>query len=876
MTLSPGTKLGRYQIETVIGSGGMGVVYRAKDLQLQREVAIKVLRENLAQDTNALKRLEREARAVAALSHPNILDVHDFGSHEGTAYVVTELLEGKSLKRLIQEHSLSFEEAVVIGLSIAEGLHAAHAKGVVHRDLKPDNIFITSDSRVKILDFGLAVLKPVLSSRELSAASTVSGIFDEGISGTVPYMSPEQIRGKTIDARSDIFSFGSVFYEMIAGRPPFQRETKADSIAAILQEEPAYEHELDTKLPPQAIRMLRSCLQKDPAQRIPDAHHLVSALTKCSDRFEASDLSLQKPALKRQRWKSVSLIALFLIVVVTSAYFNKSFLFRNSPKIHSLAVLPLKNVSGNPQDEYFADGITEEITSRLARISTLRVISRTSAMQYKKPDRSLKQIARELGADVLLEGSVRRMEGKIRLVTNLIEADSDRNIWSRTYLVEIRDILELQNDLALEVAQVLNATLTPNERVGLSKQESILPEAYDAYLSGLSHERKEDYLRESLLREIALFQQAVELEPNFALAHASLAQAHSVMHHFGFEPETDHSGQAKQAVDRALEIDPDLPEGRIALGYYYYWCAKDYGRALNQFGIARKVLPNDIRALEGIAYIQRRRGNCEAALNGLRKALLLSPRDLRIATEIANTLSMMRQYQEADQYYELAIKLAPDQISPYLYKIDNYYLWDGGTKRADLTFQRLPPTENNIDLYWIQHSIYLRDYAAAISRIESTEVQIFDEQNGFVPKEQLLGTAYKLSNQSERALHYYRQAREILESNLKRNPHDPRILSSLGLVYAALGDTDQAIEKGRLGVEVVPMEKNFVEGTFRGMDLAKIYVVTGRYDAAIDVLERLLAKPGFISIKLLQLDPEYERLYQLPRFRKLMERHTKN
>jgi serine/threonine-protein kinase len=493
-------------------------------------------------------------------------------------------------------------------------------------------------------------------------------------------------------------------------------------------------------------------------------------------------------------------------------------------------------------------------------------------MQYKQSQKSVKQIGSELGVDSILEGSVRRDGGKIRILTNLIDAKSDRNIWSRSFEGDAKDILRLQNQLARELSQELMAKLTPAESQRLSSSRSILPEAYDAYLRGISLERKEDYSKESLTKEITLLKQAVELEPNFAIAFASLSRAHACMHQFGFEPGKDHSSEAKKAADRALEIDPDLPEANLSLGYYYYWCMKDYDRALNHFGIARKALPNNVGVLEGISYVQRRQGNCESALNGLKKALVLSPRDLRIATEIANTLSMLRKYKEADSYYASAIGLGPDQISPYLYRIENYYLWDGKTDRAKMLFESLPPTDDNIDYYWIRQNFYSKNYAETISRIKSTPIKIFDNQFGFIPKDLLLGSAYRLSKQPQQANLHYEKAKEILESNLALKPDDPRILSSLGLVYAALGQIDPAIEKGRLGAEVVPLEKNYVEGIFRGMDLAKIYVIIGRKDDALDRLERLLAKPGFLSIRLIELDPDFEPLQHLPRFRKLSER----
>ncbi len=853
----------------------MGEVYRAKDLRLEREVAIKVLRESLAENPFALKRLEHEAKVVASLSHPNILDIHDLGNYSGITYVVTELLNGKNLKSLIHKTPLHYQEAIRIAISIAEGLHAAHSKGVIHRDLKPENIFVTSDSRVKILDFGLAQLRPAVTETAVSRKSTDSGSAHDGtIQGTVPYMAPEQIRGKPADVRSDIFSFGSILYEMLFGTPPFLRSTTFESVAAILREEPQYLEDPE-KLPPAIVRVLQSCLEKDPLRRIQDAQKLLSVLNEAQIDTASARAFPAIPAATHSTWKPVRIVlALLVIGVIIAAYLKNSSKPATDTQIRSLVVLPLRNMSGDPQDEYFVDGVTEEITARIARIGTLRVISRTTAMQYKGTQKTLKDIAGELNVDAVLEGSVRRAEGRVRVVTNLIQAETDRNVWSQTYDQDMQDILSLQNELAQHVSRELKAQLTEAEKAEFNRTQKILPEAYDVYLRGLSHEQREDFSRESLNEQINFFKQAVQLEPHFALAHASLSRTHAVMQHFGFEPEADHAKSAREAVDRALELNPELPEAKLALGYYHYWCLKDYDEAMRHFGAAIKALPNNTKVLEGIAYIQRRQGNCEPALKALERALLLSPRELRIIIEVANTLSMLRRYSDADEYYERAIQLAPDQLFPYLYKAENYYLWDGKTNRAKVTLQRMPETDDDsVKLNWFTLYLYSRDYDAARSHIESSRTEIEDDQGLFTPKEQLIGLTYLLSGRKEEARVWYEKARQILEEADERRPHDSRILISLGLVYANLGMNDQAIRKGKEAVELNPIEKDSVEGGFRLVDLARIYTVTGNHDLAVGRLERVLARHTFVSVKLLQLDPVFAPLKNHSGFQKMAEKY---
>ncbi len=476
MTLAAGSRLGPYEILAPLGAGGMGEVYRARDTRLGREVAVKVIPAALSADPDRLRRFEQEARSASALNHPNILTIHDFGSHEEAPYVVSELLEGETLRERLSLGALSPRKAIESGVQIAHGLAAAHEKGIVHRDLKPENLFVTKDGRVKILDFGLAKLThPEAGSGPLAEVPTLTRGTEPGvIMGTVGYMSPEQVRGQAADRRSDIFAFGAVMYELLSSKRAFRGDSAIETMSAILREEPAELLQSVTGVPPSLERIVRRCLEKNPEERFQSARDLAFALT------ETASVSLAAPSVavpsrfgtRRRVWIAslpVALAALLAVLVaVDPGGLRRRLLGRALPgRVESIAVLPLHNLSGDPGQEYFADGMTEALIANLAQIRKLRVISRTSVEEYKDGKRPLPQIARELGVDAVVEGSVARSGDRVRITAQLIHGPSDTHLWAKTYQRDLRDILELQGEVAGAIAREIAAEITPEERARL-------------------------------------------------------------------------------------------------------------------------------------------------------------------------------------------------------------------------------------------------------------------------------------------------------------------------------------------------------------------------------------------------------------------------
>jgi len=554
--LAKGDRLGAYEIITLLGLGGMGEVYRAHDPRLGRDVAVKVLPRAEMNEQNRLHRFEQEARAAAALNHPNILAIYDIGTTEhGGPYVVSELLEGCTVRQRLELGPLPAQEAIAHAIQCCRGLAAAHDKGIIHRDLKPENLFITRDGVVKILDFGLAKL-----IRPLPDASTLQNATEPGIVlGTVGYMSPEQVRGESGDPRSDIFAFGAILYELLTGKRAFTGKTSADVIGAILNQEPSGLALSKQNVPAFLKIVLQRCLQKDPAARFSSARELLSEM----ERVTVSHLRA-KPLLSK--W-----LVAFAAVLLVSAGVWKFRVIRDSisakfdsRNIDSIAVLPLENLSGDSSQEYFADGMTESLITDLAKIGVPRVISRTSVMQYKGTHKSVPEIANELGVTGIVEGSIVRSGDHVRVTAQLIFGPRDQHVWADSYDRNLRDVLNIENEVSQSIAEAIRLKLSDEEKAHLAASRPVDPEAHDAYLKGrfFWSQRSESDLKKA----IASFQQAIAKDPNYPPAYAGLADTYFYLGYaWGKMPPTEAMPLARAAAQKAIELDPNSAEGHTSL-----------------------------------------------------------------------------------------------------------------------------------------------------------------------------------------------------------------------------------------------------------------------------------------------------------------------
>ncbi|MEE9231807.1 MAG: protein kinase [Acidobacteriota bacterium] len=905
-----GRTLSHFRIVEKIGEGGMGVVYRAEDTDLRRPVALKVLPPELVGNEERRLRFVREARAAAAVTHPNIATIHEIGearddSGEGPSvvFIAMELVEGKTLRDHIAGRSMLMKDALRIATEMAEGLAEAHKAGVVHRDFKPDNVIVGSNGHAKILDFGLAKLLEERSGKIDPAASkmdTISGeMTREGkIFGTAAYMSPEQARGKEVGAGSDIFSFGTTLYEMVTGKVPFQGDTSTDILSAITRDEPAPPSQQNREIPPKLEEIISQCLEKDPRDRYLHADQLAADLRKVKRVTDSGVQVVRTPSGptavltsgfwrlpirgRSARWGlGVALIALagFLGYVGFRSGGEPGETGASQEARQMIVVLPFDNL-GSSEDDYFAAGMTEEITSRLAVVRGLGVISRKSALQYANTTKRTKQIGEELGVEYVLEGSVRWARSaagssRVRITPQLIRVSDDTALWAETYDRTIDDIFEIQSEIAEKVIEQLGVTLLDRERRAVDARPTENLEAYQAYLQGLRNRTQGAVNFTDLKMQMQMFERAVELDPDFALAHAELSQMHSNLYHMGWDRTDERLKMAQGAVDRALELAPDVPEVHLALGLYHYWGNKEYDRALEEFSLAEREMPNNADLYASIGFVRRRQGIWEDALQNLQRAFELDPLRAEISWEIGMTYMLLRRYPEALSYFEQSIALAPNQIPAYASSAAAYRFWKGTTRKAREVLETMPETSDPLAIEaWFWQEMAEGRYRQVLERLSSSGLEVIESlDGGLIPVSLFEALAHGRLNESEDARRAYAAALEMLEDLARERREDPYVEIQRGIALAGLGRVEEAIQAGRRAVELYPVSLDAFGGTDFVERLALIYTMVGEHDAALDELESLLSSPGWSrSAHELKLNPVWEPLRNHPQFKKLVER----
>ncbi|MGD8698630.1 MAG: tetratricopeptide repeat protein [Gemmatimonadales bacterium] len=545
----------------------------------------------------------------------------------------------------------------------------------------------------------------------------------------------------------------------------------------------------------------------------------------------------------------------------------------------SIAVLPFDNLSTDPDNEFFADGIHEDIILHLHKIADLKVISRTSVMEYKGRSENLRAIAEELEVTNILEGTVRRADGRVRITTQLIDATTDEHLWAEAYDRNLDDVFAVQSDVARKVATALKATLTPSEKGRIEERPTANLEAYDYFLRGrefLERSYDEHHMRIA----VEMFENATQLDSSFALAYAWLSQAHSRIYWYHFDHSQQRLERAWQAVHRSLELEPDLLEAHEALGYYYYWGHLDYERALQEFEAALNRQPGDSDLLEAMGFVERRRGNVQVALSHLERALELDPRDATLHYEIGLTHGLLRNYAEAENRYDRALGLAPDLRDAYVIKALNSISWDGDASKARAVLDEaadrgLDSVDDPMMGYvWALLNLVERDFEALLTRLSSGSSEAFSYQHYFVPKALLAAQVYGLMDKPELARQHLDSAVALLEAELREAPEDSRLYGALGIAYAGLGRVEDAIRAGERGVELLPVNKEAWRGQYRVEELARILVMTSEHDAAIDRLEFLLSVPGPQSVGRLHVEPGWDPLRDHPRFQALMDKYA--
>lgn len=898
-----GRTLHHYRVVEKLGEGGMGEVWVAEDLHLERRVALKLLPSSDEVDTGRLARFEREAKTIASLDHPNIVTLHSIETETTEAdddlrFLTMELVGGRRLDEVIHDDGLAMGEFLELAIPIADAVAAAHERGITHRDLKPANVVLTPDGRPKVLDFGLAKLlddavrdaagdAPPSDAdtvpRKLSQTLTRTATRVREVAGTVPYMAPEQLRGETGDRRTDVFSLGVLFHEMLTGSRPFDGDVPVATMAAILRDDPPRIRNARPGLPAALDELLRRCLAKDPDDRPADAGEL-------RDELEELRRQWQTGALPRPpRSRAGRLAAAGLGIAATLALVALLFFFglpgggdRVAPPPDAaatagdtvrIAVLPFESL-GPSDDAYFAAGVAEEIRSRLAAVRELSVISRASVEPYVADGVERVEIGRALDVDYLLDGTVRWDRSaaddgteRVRVTPQLVRVDDGTQVWSTTFDRVLEDIFSVQSEIAGEVITQLDVTLFPDERgavAGERPTESLA--AYQAYLRARDHLNDSLYERRGYEAAIEELQRAVELDPGFAAAWAELSSSHSMMYHLGHDRTPSRQAGSLHALQRALELDPEAPRVRFARGYYRYRIQKDYPGALEDFRAVVDRLPSAADGIEAIAYVRRRQGDLEDAATHLRRALELNPSAGRLLMELATTELFLRRYASAEELFDRAILVSPNDPNLYRGKALNYWLWRGDLESAREILGTMPETGEVVNLWYLFHQHLFENDPAAILRLLEDRRELIRWTFFAYPASLLRGDAQALLGDEDSARQSYAEAAEILRREIEKSPEDARLHGALGLALAGLGEEDAALAAARRGVDLLPVERDAGTGPQRLYELALTQTRLGRLDDALETVRRLLAVPARVSKTFLELDPRFSPLVQHPGF----------
>ena len=874
---------GRYTLIKVLGRGGMGVVWLARDQELERDVALKFLPNLMMQDHAALGDLKRETKRCLELTHPHIVRIHDFIHDERSGCISMEYVDGETLSNLRAEKERRVFEPDEIAAWISqlcEALNYAHHHAhVIHCDLKPANLMVNQRGSLKVSDFGIA--------RNLT--DSVSRLTaQQGRGGTLIYMSPQQLNGKRCTHLDDIYSLGATIYELLASKPPFYSgnidRQICERIAPSMTER---RKELDIEpasVPPIWEDTVAGCLAKDPSRRPQSATEVAQRLQLTS----APTGTSVAPAHRANR-KPLIIGGIAMLSILALAGLYLGMLKRQPEPVpqaaaipeKSIAVLPFENRSEDKANAYFADGIQDEILTRLSKIADLKVISRTSTQHYKSAPENLPEIARQLGVAHILEGSVQKSGDAVRVNVQLIKADNDSHLWADTFDRKLTDIFSVESEIAKAVADQLQARLTGQEEQVIAAKPTDNPEAYDAYLRGLAYTLKTGNNPANALAAQKYLREAVRLDPKFALAWALLSIADARGYLVGnLQPTVALREEARQAAETAFTLQPDLGEAILAKGYYHYACLKDYDAALRYFEQARQFLPNSSQIPESLAYVTRRQGEWGRSESYFNEAERLDPRNVRLLTNHAFSYSVLRRFPEALRKFDQVLDIIPDDVDTLAFKAAIAQA-EGDLPRAAALLTPLRPNADHTSALETQvyQAILERRPAQIISRLKEILAKpdpALGYHNGGLRF--WLGWAQQVAGDHAAAQETWRQARSELETFLEEQPENSNLIGYLALTNMGLGDKAAALVLSERGTAMLPIEKDVVSGAGPIETLARVAAQMGEPDRAIAALQQVLSVPGTGALEkympltpaLLRLDPMFDPLRKDPRFQKLI------
>jgi serine/threonine protein kinase/Tfp pilus assembly protein PilF len=858
-----------------LGAGAMAITYRARDTVLNSEVALKVIDRRVAQNPGARSLFLREARAAANIHHPNVARVTYYGEQDGECFYAMELVKGETLEaRVRRDGPMPLAIALQVIEQAARALAAAEVCGVVHRDIKPSNIMLESDASgaptVKLIDYGVA--KVMGPQAELGIEQTQAGFV-----GTPAFASPEQfagVRQLPIDTRSDIYSLGVTLWYLLTGRTPFVGRTM-EEIRARQTDELPLEQLRNLHLPAQAIALLKSMVAPDPMDRPQTARELLSAVHSCYERFNPEARSRRR----RVALAAASLMLSLVAIALGTWWYQRTRPF--TPMERSIAVLPFENLSSDKENAYFAEGVQDEILTRLSKIADLKVISRTSTQHYKSVPENLPQIAKQLGVAHILEGSVQKSGDAVRVNVQLIKAATDSHLWSDTFDRKLTDIFSVESEVSKAIADQLRAKLTGQEQEVIAAKPTDNPQAYDAYLRGLAYTLKTAFTPENSLGAQKYLKEAVQLDPKFALGWALLSYVDASGYLTqSLQPTAALREEARAAAETALTLQPNLGEAVFAKGFYHYGCLKDYDTAVSYLEKAYKLVPNNSRIPQALAYVERRRGNWEKSEAYFNEAEKLDPRNVNLLSQHARSYVCLRRFPEALAKLEQILNITPDDIDTLVLKA-RIAQAEGDLPRASalLAPLRLGVGYVNALETQVYQAILESRPAAAIARLKeilATPDQALGYYNGELRF--WLGWAQEVAGDHAAARESWSQARSELEPLLKEQPENFILMGDLALTNMGLGDNTAALTLVERAIALFPVDKDALTGPRPLEILARVAARIGDPDRSISTLEKLLSIPYEAPLAanppltpaLLRLDPMFERLRKDPRFQKLL------
>jgi TolB-like protein/Tfp pilus assembly protein PilF len=875
-------EFGDYELLEEIGRGGQGVVYRARQKSLNRTVALKVIGLGQWATKTHLKRFRLEAEAAASLNHPCIVPIHEVGERDGCCYFSMTLIEGGQLDAVAKREPIPLRQAAELIVKLARTVHYAHEHGILHRDIKPGNVLLDAKGEPHLTDFGLA--------RLVETESTVTRTME--VLGTPSYMAPEQAVGNNarVTSTTDVYGLGAVFYQLLTGHPPFAGGTSFETVRLVLDSEPRKPWLWNPKIDRDLATICLKCLEKDPQRRYSSALALAEDLERW---LKHEPIRARRTGLvtRGRKWvrrnPSIAVMAAMLLVLavplgvmIWRTGSERSPFSNVAPPEKSIAVLPFSNLSKEQENAFFADGVQDEILSHLAKVADLKVISRTSVMPYKSGmARNLRQIGRQLGVAHVVEGSVQRSANRVRVNAQLVDARTDRHLWAQTYDRDLADVFAIQSEIAKTIADQLQAKLSPREEAAIEHPPTSDISAFDLYaraknvlLSESSSEKAAD------LEAVDLLNQAVARDPSFFDAYCQLAFVHDALYFFGYDHTAARLALAEAALEAASRLRPDAGETHLARAQNLYWAYDDYDGALAELEVARQSLPNDARIFGLTGLIQRRQGRWEESTRNFERTVELNPRDIdTLVLSLSANYLFFRRYTEAKPWAARVLAFEPNNSFTKVWLAYIDFDWKADTRPLHRTIDSIratnPAAVPIIGHFWIICALAERDAAAAKDALIAfgEEPISFDPGNLLFNRPFAEGVIARMTKDEKKARSAFTAARAEQEKIVQAQPNYGPALCVLGLIDAGLGRKEEALREGRRAVELLPVEKDSMNGANMVKYFAMIAAWVGDKDLAFKQLASIIRRPSSPSYGELKLLPFWDPLRGDPRFEKIVE-----